>query len=95
MHDTAACGEKEKKGTPPQRVTWHADCVHVVQDNCAKQGLQPLEAFIGKIIQLYEMIVVRHGLMLVGQSYGMKTAAHKVLAAALSDLHEKVHPSKT
>lgn len=61
-----------------------------IQDNCAKQGLQPLEAFIGKIIQLYEMIVVRHGLMLVGQSYGMKTAAHKVLAAALSDLHEKV-----
>jgi len=64
----------------------------LVQDNCAKQGLQPLEAFIGKIIQLYEMIVVRHGLMLVGQSYGMKTASHKVLAAALSDLHEKVHP---
>lgn len=62
-----------------------------MQENCAKQGLQPLEAFIGKIIQLYEMIVVRHGLMLVGQSYGMKTAAHKVLAAALSDLHAKVH----
>lgn len=61
-----------------------------MQDNCAKQGLQPLEAFIDKVIQLYEMIVVRHGLMLVGQSYGMKTAAHKVLAAALSDLHEKV-----
>ncbi|DBB17910.1 TPA: hypothetical protein ACH3X3_002922 [Trebouxia sp. C0006] len=60
-----------------------------IQNNCAKQGLQPLEAFIGKIIQLYEMIVVRHGLMLVGQSYGMKTASHKVLAAALSDLHEK------
>ena len=61
-----------------------------MQENCAKQGLQPLEAFIGKIIQLYEMIVVRHGLMLVGLSYGMKTAAHKVLAAALSDLHAKV-----
>ena len=67
----------------------------LMQDNCAKQGLQPLEAFIGKIIQLYEMIVVRHGLMLVGQSYGMKTASHKVLAAALSDLYEKVHPPKT
>ena len=64
-----------------------------VQENCAKQGLQPLEAFIDKVIQLYEMIVVRHGLMLVGQSYGMKTAAHKVLAAALSDLHEKVSAS--
>ena len=64
-----------------------------MQDNCAKQGLQPLEAFIDKVIQLYEMIVVRHGLMLVGQSYGMKTAAHKVLAAALSDLHQKVSAS--
>lgn len=66
-----------------------------MQDNCAKQGLQPLPAFIEKIIQLYEMIVVRHGLMLVGQSFGMKTAAHKVLAAALSDLHEKVSVSAT
>lgn len=28
-----------------------------------------------QIIQLYEMIVVRHGLMLVGQSFGMKTSA--------------------
>lgn len=61
-----------------------------LQENCAKQGLQPLEAFVGKIVQLYEMIVVRHGLMLVGQSFGMKTASHTVLAAALSDLREKV-----
>lgn len=66
-----------------------------MQDNCAKQGLQPLPAFTEKIIQLYEMIVVRHGLMLVGQSFGMKTAAHSVLAAALSDLHEKVSVSAT
>ena len=65
-------------------------CWSALQDNCAKQGLQPLEAFVDKIIQLYEMIVVRHGLMLVGQSFGMKTASHKVLAAALSDLHAKV-----
>jgi len=87
-----------------QRVEWYSTpksdngmltvCM-LMQDNCAKLGLQPLEAFIGKIIQLYEMIVVRHGLMLVGQSYGMKTASHKVLAAALSDLYEKVHPPKT
>ena len=68
----------------------HSTRAVCLQDNCAKQGLQPLEAFIEKIIQLYEMIVVRHGLMLVGQSYGMKTASHKVLAAALSDLHDKV-----
>jgi len=56
--------------------------------NCAKMNLQPLESFIIKIIQLYEMIIVRHGLMLVGLSFGMKTSAYRVLAAALSDLHK-------
>lgn len=49
-----------------------------------RTGLQPLESFLTKAIQLYEMIVVRHGLMLVGQSYGMKTAVYKTLAAALT-----------
>jgi dynein heavy chain len=53
-------------------------------DNCLKLGLQPLESLLIKAIQLYEMIVVRHGLMLVGQSYGMKTVAYRILAAALS-----------
>lgn len=32
-----------------------------------------------QVIQLYEMIVVRHGLMLVGLSFGMKTSASRVL----------------
>ncbi|GFR45764.1 hypothetical protein Agub_g7181 [Astrephomene gubernaculifera] len=63
--------------------------VAAIKDNCAKTNLQPLDSFIIKIIQLYEMIIVRHGLMLVGYSYGMKTAAYRVLAAALSDLHAK------
>lgn len=84
--------------TPARNGRWHGTGLAKscgMQDNCAKQGLQPLPAFIEKIIQLYEMIVVRHGLMLVGQSFGMKTAAHNVLAAALSDLHEKVSASAT
>ena len=51
---------------------------------CCRAGLQPLESFLTKAIQLYEMIVVRHGLMLVGQSYGMKTAAYRMLAGALT-----------
>lgn len=49
-----------------------------------RSGLQPLESFLVKAIQLYEMIVVRHGLMLVGQSYGMKTSVYRTLAAALT-----------
>eukprot|EP00803_Ostreobium_quekettii_P008972 evm.model.scf_437EXC.9 EVM.evm.TU.scf_437EXC.9 scf_437EXC:49472-57192(-) len=62
---------------------------NAVNENCEKCNLQPLDSFFIKISQLYEMIVVRHGLMLVGQSFGMKTSAHKILAAALSDLNAK------
>jgi dynein heavy chain len=36
-----------------------------LRHNAAAHGLQPLPAFLEKAIQLYEMIVVRHGLMLV------------------------------
>ena len=36
--------------------------------NCEKENLQPLDTFFTKTIQLYEMIIVRHGLMLVGLS---------------------------
>jgi hypothetical protein len=52
--------------------------------NCLKAGYQPLESLLIKAIQLYEMIIVRHGLMLVGLSYGMKTVAYRMLAASLS-----------
>ncbi|KAK3235325.1 hypothetical protein CYMTET_54468 [Cymbomonas tetramitiformis] len=60
-----------------------------LRENAVKRQLQPLDSFTEKIIQLYEMIVVRHGLMLVGQSFGMKTCGYRVLADALSDLHKK------
>jgi dynein heavy chain len=33
--------------------------------------------FIDKAHQLYEMILVRHGLMLVGYSYGAKTSIYR------------------
>lgn len=40
--------------------------MNTMQQEISAQGLQPVKFFISKIIQLYEMIVVRHGLMLVG-----------------------------
>jgi hypothetical protein len=42
-----------------------------------------------QVIQLYEMIVVRHGLMLVGWPFSGKTASYRILAAALNIMHAR------
>jgi dynein heavy chain, axonemal len=52
-------------------------------------NLQAGEYFMEKVIQLYEMIVVRHGLMVVGLPFSGKTSALKVLAQSLTELQEK------
>jgi dynein heavy chain, axonemal len=49
-----------------------------------KRGLQPVPFFITKCVQLYEMVVVRHGMMMVGPTGGGKTSMLKVTQAALT-----------
>ncbi|KAM8960487.1 dynein axonemal heavy chain 3 [Pelodytes ibericus] len=61
--------------------------VHALKENIAKMKLQAVPWFISKITQVYEMMMVRHGFMIVGDPMGGKTCAYKVLAGALADLY--------
>ena len=45
---------------------------------------QPVQAFLDKIIQLYDTIQVRHGLMIVGPTGGGKSSNYKTLAHAMT-----------
>jgi len=69
--------------------TDYAALLEALRARSLERGLQPLPAFFDKIIQLYEMIIVRHGLMVVGASFGMKTESWRVLSLALGDLAEQ------
>eukprot|EP00792_Barthelona_sp_PAP020_P009040 TRINITY_DN3265_c0_g4_i2.p1 TRINITY_DN3265_c0_g4~~TRINITY_DN3265_c0_g4_i2.p1 ORF type:complete len:4140 (+),score=1212.96 TRINITY_DN3265_c0_g4_i2:30-12449(+) len=57
-----------------------------VLENIAQSGLQPLESFIQKVFQLYETILLRHGLMLVGPTGGGKSCCMRTLQGAMTSL---------
>uniref|UniRef100_A0A4W3JLB2 Dynein axonemal heavy chain 6 n=1 Tax=Callorhinchus milii TaxID=7868 RepID=A0A4W3JLB2_CALMI len=53
----------------------------------SKRGLQVVSCMISKVIQLYETMIVRHGVMLVGPSGSGKTTVYRILAETLGTLH--------
>ncbi|KAJ3217583.1 Dynein heavy chain 7, axonemal [Dinochytrium kinnereticum] len=57
-----------------------------IQANCDKLNVQNVPAFSEKVLQIYEMMLVRHGFMIVGESFSAKTTAYRVLQSALSDI---------
>ncbi|TPX33936.1 hypothetical protein SeMB42_g07413 [Synchytrium endobioticum] len=59
-----------------------------IKEQMVKMNLQPVDAAIDKIIQVYEMMCIRHGYMLVGEPWSGKTVAYRVLAAALNSMVE-------
>uniref|UniRef100_K3W7Q8 Uncharacterized protein n=1 Tax=Globisporangium ultimum (strain ATCC 200006 / CBS 805.95 / DAOM BR144) TaxID=431595 RepID=K3W7Q8_GLOUD len=63
--------------------------ISVIKLKTHKQNLQPVPYFLTKCIQLYETIVVRHGLMVVGATGGGKSCNISVLADALTELKQR------
>ena len=49
-------------------------------------GLQPVPTYVAKVIQLFDTMLVRHGVMVVGLTLTGKTTCHATLANALSQL---------
>ncbi|XP_055985527.1 dynein axonemal heavy chain 12 [Sorex fumeus] len=62
------------------------ECAH---EACAAQNLQPVKVFLDKIIQTYEMMIVRHGFMLVGEPFAGKTKVLHMLADTLTLMNER------
>jgi dynein heavy chain len=60
------------------------DLATAIHDTIVKLGLQDVPNFSTKVMELYDTMCVRHGLMLVGQPFSGKSSAIKVLSKALS-----------
>ncbi|XP_043277906.1 dynein axonemal heavy chain 7-like [Venturia canescens] len=61
----------------------YTDLNKSVHQACSEANMQCVPSFLEKIQQIYEMMIVRHGFMIVGFPFGGKTSAYRMLAAAL------------
>jgi dynein heavy chain len=67
----------------------YKNLVDALQTVMIEMNLQPAAIALEKIIQVYEMMLIRHGYMLVGQPWAGKTVALRVLAKALRWMAER------
>ncbi|XP_073522723.1 dynein axonemal heavy chain 12-like [Phyllobates terribilis] len=65
------------------------DLLECAQESCAGHNIQPEKVFLEEMIQTYEMMIVRHGFMLVGEPFSGKTKVLHVLADTLSLMNER------
>ena len=64
------------------------------EEACEKLSLMPEDYFWDKVVQIYDMMVVRHGFMIVGNPFAGKTSSWMVLAKVLGLLHKKYPDDK-
>ncbi|KAK9888347.1 hypothetical protein WA026_000602 [Henosepilachna vigintioctopunctata] len=64
------------------------DLINHLKKELIRKNLQPTPWFVEKVMQIYEMILVRHGLMIVGRPMGGKTMAYQSLGDALGVLNQ-------
>ena len=62
------------------------DLLQAMREVCEQMNLQPKPDFFTKIISLYETMIVRHGLMVVGQAFAGKTSILKVLQKSFGQI---------
>lgn len=67
----------------------YGEFMSTIIDCQLKMGIQSDESQVKKVIQFYETMLVRHGVMLVGPSGGGKTTVYKILAETLNEMHAK------
>ena len=60
-----------------------------IREVLQEKGLQDVPSFITKILEVYEMFLVRHGFMVVGLPFAGKTSCYRTLAEALTILNEE------
>ncbi|EFC46212.1 axonemal dynein heavy chain [Naegleria gruberi] len=59
------------------------------RDIIARKGLEPVPNFIKKVVQFYDTLVIRHGVMLVGPTGGGKSEIRHVLYDTMNYLKEE------
>ena len=75
---------------PPDRMAMKK----AFEDICERRGLMAEEYFWDKVVQIYDMMVVRHGFMIVGMPFSGKSSAWKVLGDVLGLLSERYPKDK-
>ena len=69
----------------------YAEINAAIEQACKDSNLQCTSFFLEKVRQIYEIMNLRHGLMIIGEPMSGKTSAYRTLATALGILHEKVN----